>query len=735
MARSCQALLFCTFILVYPSYLISAQTPDYPAANLSTMWIIDNVSSANSTNFSDGSRVRAILLRGTLGPNFACGFFCNGTCDSYLFAIFIVFTGSSGAITFTTVSFPQVVWVANRNNPVRTNATLKLTSDGNLVLRDVDGSLAWSTGTAGRSVAGVHLTDTGNLVLSDVNKSVVWQSFDYPTDCLVHGQKLVSGQKLTASVSNTNWTSGDLYYLSVTDEALFAYLQLNPPVFYYKLFVGYDKRNVEPSYALFEDGSLSLFIYAAEPSKPDRRISIPWAISRQYMRLGSDGHLRVYEWNTQRGWKEVADLLSADFGECIYPMVCGRMGICSRDPGQCTCPGSSSQGTSYFRQVDERQPDLGCSEVTPLICNASQYHKFVELANVTYFTFNLDIGNTDMESCKQACLNNCSCIAALFRYGWNSSRGSCHLPSEVFSLLANEEDKTQYKSSAFIKVQSNPSAQPLAPALKTRKKNFLRILLGSTVGAISLLFLAIGIAAFMFSKTRLASKLGGDYIDQLPGMPTRFSHKDIKAATKNFIKKSFVAEVETIGSIHHVNLVRLIGFCIEKAHSWILIYEFMSNSSLDKWIYHRNKELALNWRCRKKIILDVAKGLAYLHEDCGHKIIQLDIKPQNILLNENYEAKLSDFGLSKLIDRDQSQVMTTMRGTPGYLAPEWLGSVITEKVDVYSFGIVILEITSGRKSFDKLQPDEGKALISFSPMKTCTYSVFSKKSRGKRITR
>ncbi|KAJ0866150.1 putative protein kinase RLK-Pelle-SD-2b family [Helianthus annuus] len=177
------------------------------------------------------------------------------------------------------------------------------------------------------------------------------------------------------------------------------------------------------------------------------------------------------------------------------------------------------------------------------------------------------------------------------------------------------------------------------------------------------------------------------------------------------VNKSFLAEVQTIGSIHHVNLVRLRGFSAWKSQRF-LVYEFMSNGSLDRWIYHGVREHVLEWKCRKKIILDVAKGLAYLHEECRQKIIHLDIKPQNILLDSDFNAKVSDFGLSKLIDRNQSQVMTTMRGTPGYLAPEWLSSVITEKVDVYSFGIVLLEILCGRKNFDRSQPEESWLLLS-----------------------
>jgi serine/threonine protein kinase len=101
----------------------------------------------------------------------------------------------------------------------------------------------------------------------------------------------------------------------------------------------------------------------------------------------------------------------------------------------------------------------------------------------------------------------------------------------------------------------------------------------------------------------------------------------------------------------------------------------------DRWIYYHHNNGTLNWCTRFKIILDIAKGLRYLHEECRRKIAHLDINPQNILLDENCNAKVADFGLCKLIDRDQSKVVTVMRGTPGYLAPEWLTSQITQKVE------------------------------------------------------
>ncbi|OIT36409.1 g-type lectin s-receptor-like serinethreonine-protein kinase sd2-5, partial [Nicotiana attenuata] len=675
-----------------------------PTANLSTTWV-NSFSAPHSVNFTDGSIVRAVLLRGTLGPKYACGFYCNGNCESYLFAIFVVQTNSVSFITSPNVGFPQVVWSANRNSPVRINSTLQLTAQGDLVLRDADGTLAWSTNSVGKSVAGLNLTDEGNLVLFDAKNATVWQSFDHSTDSLVPGQKLVSGMKLTASVSTTNWTKGGFFSFSATDDGFTALVESNPPQTYFTRSVGDFNASRGSMYVMYLNESLVLFSNSSDPNYPRTLVSIPPASSAQYMKLESNGYLKVYEWQCQ--WKEVDDLLTGFYGECNYPII------------------------------NDRQANLGCSEITRLICNAINNHRFLELQDVDYFAFTADITNTDMNTCKDACLRNCSCKAALFRSGLNSSMGECYLPSEIFSLMNNEKERTRYDSYAFIKVQVEAE-----PAAANGKKRVNGAILGSVIG-IAILGIIIAIAVFIFWKRRKAIEDEESYLDHVTGMPTRFSYDDLKAATENFtkklgeggfgsifegcledgtkiavkrldgigqVKKSFLAEVETIGSIHHVNLVQLIGFCAEKSHR-LLVYEFMSNGSLEKWIYHGKQELTLDWNCRRKIIQDIAKGLAYLHEECRQKILHLDIKPPNILLDEKDNAKLSDFELSKLIDRNQSQVMTTMRGTPGYLAPEWLSGVITEKVDVYSFGIVILEILSGRRHFEASESEEQRVML------------------------
>ena len=162
-------------------------------------------------------------------------------------------------------------------------------------------------------------------------------------------------------------------------------------------------------------------------------------------------------------------------------------------------------------------------------------------------------------------------------------------------------------------------------------------------------------------------------------------------------EKQFRAEVSPIGTIQHVNLIRLLGFCSEKS-TRILVYEYMPNGSLERNIF-ASTPVELRWNVRFQIALGIAKGLSYLHEECRSCIIHCDIKPDNVLLDASFMPKIADFGLAKLVGRDFSRVLTTMRGTVGYLAPEWIsGTAITSKADVFSYGMMLFEIISGKRN-------------------------------------
>ncbi|KAI6674956.1 hypothetical protein NL676_002862 [Syzygium grande] len=464
---------------------------------------------------------------------------------------------------------------------VMIGATLELTSKGDLVLKDADGTVAWFTNTSGKSALGLNLTDLGNLVLFDKNNGIVWQSFDEPTDSLVLGQKLTAGQRLMPSVSETNWTIDGMITLSVSGNGIFAQLETNPPQMYRGYFFGtpnisikFPNISIKFPYVEFLNGSLT---WSWNSTWNSSLIPVPQASSAQYMKLGSDGHLRVHEFDWELyGWKEVADLFT--MGDCDYPTACGRYGICYS--GQCSCPASS-----HFQQVDDRQPNLGCSENVPLSCGASQYQSLLKLEHVTYFIFTPDLENIDTSSCKEACAKNCSCKAAIFQYKLNPTNGSCYLLTQVFSLMNAGQKKFLYNSTTYLKVQ-NVANQTPNTSVDNRRTKRLPVILGSSLGALFAMMIFI-VAIALFVHKRDDNQAEEDYLDQVPGMLNRFTYDDLKIITDEFsnklgeggfgsvfkgtlgdgtevaikrldgfgqVKKSFLSGVETIGNIHHVNL-------------------------------------------------------------------------------------------------------------------------------------------------------------------------------------
>ncbi|XP_028787084.1 rust resistance kinase Lr10 isoform X2 [Neltuma alba] len=219
-------------------------------------------------------------------------------------------------------------------------------------------------------------------------------------------------------------------------------------------------------------------------------------------------------------------------------------------------------------------------------------------------------------------------------------------------------------------------------------------------------------------------------------IPIRYSYKDLKTMTQGFKNKlgeggfgtvyrgklrsgpevaikilgkskadgqEFISEVATLGRIHHFNVVHLVGFCLEGTNR-ALIYEFMSRGSLDKYIFSKEESISLSYHKIYEISLGVAHGIAYLHRGCDMQILHFDIKPHNILLDDSFTPKISDFGLARLYAVDDSVVtLTAARGTIGYMAPELfyknIGGV-SSKADVYSFGMLLMEMAGRRRNLN-----------------------------------
>ncbi|GLJ09860.1 hypothetical protein SUGI_0117140 [Cryptomeria japonica] len=261
------------------------------------------------------------------------------------------------------------------------------------------------------------------------------------------------------------------------------------------------------------------------------------------------------------------------------------------------------------------------------------------------------------------------------------------------------------------------------------------VVIGVASGAAGLLIAAaVVVVYYRISRPSSEEQFLHDYVDE---MPSRYSYSQLKKITNNFADKlgegafgvvykgklssgtmvsvkildqsrhsesQFMNEVATVGRIHHVNLVRLMGYCFEEARR-ALVYEYVVNGSMEKFIFvEKGKEQMLNWDQLYSVALGAARGIAYLHQDCNRCIIHFDIKPHNILLDADFIAKVADFGLAKLCGKGDNHIsLTTTRGTPGHVAPElWYRNLgpVTNKSDVYSFGMVLLEIVGGRKNIN-----------------------------------
>ncbi|XP_024966456.1 probable receptor-like serine/threonine-protein kinase At4g34500 [Cynara cardunculus var. scolymus] len=182
---------------------------------------------------------------------------------------------------------------------------------------------------------------------------------------------------------------------------------------------------------------------------------------------------------------------------------------------------------------------------------------------------------------------------------------------------------------------------------------------------------------------------------------------DSVVAVKNLLnnkgqaEKEFKVEVEAIGKVRHKNLVGLMGFCADGAKR-LLVYEYVDNGNLEQWLHGDVGPISpLTWDIRMKIAVGTAKGLAYLHEGLEPKVVHRDVKSSNILLDRKWNAKVSDFGLAKLLGPEKSYVTTRVMGTFGYVSPDYASTgMLNEGSDVYSFGVLLMEIVTGRSPVD-----------------------------------
>ncbi|XP_011025243.1 PREDICTED: LOW QUALITY PROTEIN: G-type lectin S-receptor-like serine/threonine-protein kinase RLK1 [Populus euphratica] len=646
------------------------------------------------------------------------------------------------AIWFNKIPDRTIVWSANRNDLAQGGSRVQLTEDGELVLNDQSGRQIWIRPQLGGSGAAyAAMPDSGNFVLASQAGVNLWQSFDEPTDTLLPTQNLNSGAQLIASyLENKNYSEGRYKFILQADGNLILYTT-HYPLTTSNFAYWSTGSSIGSGYQVIFNQSGYMYLVARNGTLLNPVFSNSVSIQDFYLRatLDYDGVLRQYVYpktasssgNRAMAWTTVSNSIPSNIcleitgqqgsGACGFNSYC-RLGDDQRP--SCKCP----PGYTFFDPNDERK---GCKKnfISQDCDHPSQEIDSFEIKEMpnTNWPFNdyEMFGSVDEDWCRQACLSDCYCAVAIF-----NTAGQCWMKRVP---LSNGVIDPSVSGKALIKVRKGNSTAG-SSAKKCDRPNLIitgSVLLGCSIFLIVLSLL--GIYVFFSRWNRQKQKL----IPQHHVMPAmnmqNFTYSELERSTGGFKEelgsgafgtvykgalanedkpliavkkldkmagegdKEFNTEVKVIGRTNHKNLVQLVGFCNEGQHR-LLVYEYMSNGSLANFLFGDSRP---NWNRRMQIAFDIARGLLYLHEECSFQIIHCDIKPQNILLDESLNARISDFGLAKLLKTDQTKTTTAIRGTKGYVAPEWFKNLpVTTKVDTYSFGILLLELVCCRKKFD-----------------------------------
>lgn len=646
-------------------------------------------------------------------------------------------------IQYNQISAHDVVWVANREAPITDldSSQLCISSDGNLVILDRrnNKSPIWSTNVtniaAVRTVSAI-LDDTGNLVLAEASNTsavaVLWQSFDHFSDTWLPDGKL-GRNKLTGEVDlliawkGYNDPSPSMFSLELDPRGTSQYL-----------------LNWNNSEQYWTSGNWStaghIFADVPEMTAADASHGFPYTFGYvdadeesyftyhvindavvAHFRMDVAGQIKFLMW--MEGAGEWQLFWSQPKAQCDVHALCGPSGLCTENALQpCSCP----RGFRQRRQLEWQRGDYtsGCARNAGLRCGGKD-DRFYAMANVKLPSNGQSVaGTASGGDCELACLGSCSCTA----YAYNRSCWLWHGDLVNLRDMSGIGEATTGGTTIWIRL----AASDFSDAGEVHRRIIL-VVAGIVVAAAAIIIaLLVSIIANrrQSRSTIMASRRVGQ------GSLVAFTYRDLQLVTSNFSEKlgagafgsvfkgslatdaarrpvavkklegdlqgekQFRAEVSTLGKVQHVNLIRLLGFCSEGTRR-LLVYEHMPNGSLDKHLFgaSTSSHRALSWDTRYQLSLGIARGLEYLHEKCRDRIIHCDIKPENILLDGTFSPKVADFGLAKLVGRDFSRVLTTMRGTVGYLAPEWIaGTAITAKADVFSYGMVLFEVVSGRRN-------------------------------------
>ncbi|KAH7662269.1 Non-specific serine/threonine protein kinase protein [Dioscorea alata] len=631
-----------------------------------------------------------------------------------------------------------VLWVANRESPVINSSTgfLSISINGNLIIYDQDSKVVWSSNTANVTNPVAQLLNSGNLVvrsdLDDKENSFAWQSFDYPTDTLIAGMKL--GVDMVTGLNRTliAWTSDS---------------DPSPSQYYGMMDIHGDPQLVlcHGSKKVWRTGPWNGFRYSGVPDTITYSgFDFSFINNKQEITFSFNTNLSVFtrlvvnQSGVAQGslWVEGGGFWNifwyAPRDQCDYMPLCGSYTTC--DPNNspiCDC----IQGfTPKFQDKWEfRDGSDGCKRKTPLDCkNGTDGFLLIpgtKLPETSNSTVDMSLSLAD---CKTKCLNNCSCTAYAPADVRNGGSGCILWTTELTDLRVYTGDS--YVQDLYVRLAAADLARPTPE--KSRAKamvTIITVLLGVALLISFIIFFAwrqtkmkrrafvgLGIkeddeielpqlqwstlmeATNNFAETNILGKGGFGVVYK--GKLGEGCEMAVKRLSKNSAQgiDEFKNEVILIAQLQHRNLVRLLGYCIQ-GDERILVYEHMTNGSLDAFLFDivpNRVRVHLDWPTRFHIIIGIARGLLYLHQDSRLKIIHRDIKASNILLDSAMNPKISDFGLARIFGENETTTKTKkVVGTYGYMAPEYaLDGIFSVKSDVFSFGVLILEIISGQRN-------------------------------------
>ncbi|XP_019159616.1 PREDICTED: G-type lectin S-receptor-like serine/threonine-protein kinase At4g27290 [Ipomoea nil] len=674
----------------------------------------------------------------SLNGRFELGFFRPGESSNYYVGIW-----------YKNITPQTVVWVANRVAPVPsaaiTAAKLRIL-DGNLVIVDGAQNLVWSTNitaAAGvkRSSVVATLGDDGNLVLNDggSTKPPLWQSFDHPTDTNLAGSKFGYNKRTKTTFGLTAWKSSD-------DPAPGPYSIFYVPTEILHVWNG--REGYGTGLRKFANGSLVAFrpnpvinftLVDNENETYFTYFLLDQSIIARHI-IDIDGREKELTWSeTAKKWMHT--YVNPET-QCDVYAYCGPFGICSDNSVPvCDC-------LHGFRHRSETEWGIseffgGCVRNTSLKCGINHQEedmdRFRAYPNVRLPRHPKNTTAKNQAECESTCLRNCSCTA----YAYDDSNGRCSVwAGELLDLKQFGKDDVGNESTIYIRLAASEF-----PNIKdTSSKHWKLEATIASLAVAATALLACSICYVCYKKRRTTLKITEHGMDDHETLDHEdndeksidvqcFTFQSILEATDNFsdanklgkggfgpvykgvlsggreiaVKRlstlsgqgvdEFKNEVVLIAKLQHRNLVNLVGYCM-LAKERILIYEYMPNKSLDTFIFNQTRRLLLDWNKRFDIILGIARGLVYLHHDSRLRIIHRDMKTNNILLDEEMAPKISDFGLARMMAGNEFEANTKkIAGTYGYLSPEYaLGGLFSIKSDVFSFGVIILEIVSGKKN-------------------------------------